>query len=124
MEAGEQPIPLYTTSGNLGGFLSYPYIFNPQGEWIGWITEDRQVYSVHGQYVGWLSEDLRILSKSIREFNIPRRTPPPPPNRLIPPASVPLPPMMAELAIGVVDVLDEALELLPTLDAFTASDEA
>lgn len=115
--------PIYTTSGNLGGFLQPPYIFNPQGEWIGWVTADKRVYSVHGQYVGWLNNDLRILSKRMHEFNSPRQTPPPPPGRLVPPASVPLPPMMSELAIGVIDVLDENPELMPTLDAYAETDE-
>ena len=124
MERELRPIPIYTTSGNLGGFLLLPYIFNPQGEWIGWVTADWQVYSVHGQYVGWLNKDLRILSKRMREYSYPRQTPPPPPPRLRPPATTPLPPMMAELAIGVIDVLDECPELLPTLDAYAEADEA
>ena len=56
-------IAIFTTRGDVGGFLSYPYIFNRDGEWIGWVNEQKQVYSVHGHYAGWLSSDPRILRK-------------------------------------------------------------
>ena len=117
------PIPLYTTSGATGGFLLYPYIFNAVGEWIGWATLDKQVYSVFGQYVGWFSQDWRILRRRTEEFDRPQGTPPPAPARFIPPAIVPLPPLMAELKYETVDVLDEMPDLLPTLDAFAFSDD-
>jgi len=116
MLAPKKLIPLYTWRGELGAFLAYPYIYNPGGEWIGWVTADRRVYSVHGQYVGILTDELRILRK--REFgtSIPRRKPPPAPPPLRPPARVPLSPPMPEVAIHMIDVLDESPDLLPVVD--------
>ena len=111
----ETLIPIYSTRGDVAAFLSYPYIFDRLGEWIGWVTPDRQVYSVHGHYVGWLSKDPRILRKLAGDSLI-QLTPPTPPKRIQIPAVVPLAPMMAELSYGVVDVLDEALEYMPSLD--------
>lgn len=117
------PIPLYTSSGRLGGFLVYPYIFNPGGEWIGFVTPTRQVYSIPGRLVGWLSKDLRILGKRNRESGGPKQKAPAPPGRFIPPAIVPLAPLMAELTYDVMDVLEEDPDLLPTQDAFAYEDD-
>lgn len=110
-------IPIYTSRGDLGAFLLYPYIYNVRGEWIGWVGSDRSVYSVHGNYVGMLSKDPRILRK--REWTIdtkPHKQPPPPPPPIRPPAHVPLAPLMAEVKLNMIDVLDEAPELMPPID--------
>jgi hypothetical protein len=111
-------IPIYTTRGDLGAFLIYPYLYNYQGEWIGWVTPDRRVYSVHGQYVGWLSEDPRILRKrsETEAYEEARHTIPAPPPPIHPPSRVALPKMMPELPYGVLDVLEERPELLPSPD--------
>ena len=109
-------IAIYITSGDVGGFLSYPYIYNRQGEWIGWVTPERQVYSVHGSYVGYLSDEPRIIRKQSSGHLKPRRTPPPRPENIRPPAVVPLPPLMPEIPIGSVDVLEELPDLLPSTD--------
>ncbi len=108
-------IPIYSSNGEIGAYLSYPYIFNRMGEWIGWATTDRQVYSVHGLYVGWMTEEPRILRKKSGEA-LSRQTPPPEPPHLLIPAVVPLVPLLAELSFGVIDVLNEAPELLPVID--------
>lgn len=123
MPASIRPIPLYTTSGDLGGFLLYPHIFNSQGDWIGWVTADKQVYSVHGLYVGWLSKDFRILRQRTLDRNHPQQNPPPEPARFRPPAQVPLPPMMAEISSSTIDVLEERPDLLPTRDSFAFTDD-
>jgi len=47
-------IPIYTSRGEAEAFLVFPYIFNRTGEWIGWVTPKREVYSVLGYYVGAL----------------------------------------------------------------------
>lgn len=117
-------IPIYTTSGNTGGFLVYPYLFDAVGEWIGWVGDDRLVFSVFGQYVGWMNLDFRILRRRADDFRHPNRTPPARPAKFYPPATVPLPPMMAELKFETVDVLDEMPELLPVYDAFSLPEEA
>ncbi len=57
-------IPIYTSRGDAEAFLCYPYLFNRLGEWIGWVTSDKHVYSVLGIYVGELTTEPRILRKT------------------------------------------------------------
>ena len=109
-------IPIYTSRGDLGAYLVYPYLYNPQGEWIGWVTPERDVYSVLGNYVGWVSKDPRILRKRSYDFSKPTRQPPSPPRQIQVPASVPLPRMMAEITITTIDVLEDEPERLSTVD--------
>ena len=109
-------IPIYTTPGDLGAYLSYPYLFNTQGEWIGWVEPDRDVYSVLGNYVGYLTKDPRILRKRSFDFSKPRKTPPARPNRIPVPVSSPLAPLMSEISYSEIDVLEEEPERLSTLD--------
>ena len=112
-----RPIPIYTTKGDYEAFMKYPMIFNLSGEWIGFVTANREVYDVRGTYVGWLSDDPRILRKRSYNFDKPKLTPPPQPNGRAPvPARAPLPPMMAELSYDTIDVLQEDPDLLPTPD--------
>jgi hypothetical protein len=110
-------IPIYTTSGDVGAYLLYPYIYNQQGEWIGWISPERKVYSVLGQYVGEMNKDPRILRRREVYSDEPRREPPPPPPPIRPPAYSPLPPQMAEVALNTIDVLEEAPHMLPSSDS-------
>lgn len=110
-------IPIYSSRGDVEAFLVYPYIYSRYGEWIGWVSNDRNVYSVHGHYVGWLSDDRRILRKQSDGYGKERIDIYPPPKLMIAlPANTPLAPMMAELKIGVIDVLEDAPELLPSID--------
>jgi hypothetical protein len=109
-------IPIYTTRGDVGAVLDYPYLYSPVGEWIGWVSENRQVYSVHGNYVGLLSRDWRILRTRAYDFGQPDCEPPIRPVPIRPPAHFPLPPMMAELALNMIDILDEMPDLLPSID--------
>ena len=108
-------IPIYTTKGDVGAFLSASYIFDRCGEWIGWVDQDRQVFSVHGHHIGWLTQEPRILRKISGDY-ISRRTPLTIPPRITIPPTVPLAPLLAELTYGTIDVLDDAPELLPALD--------
>ena len=41
-------VPVYNSHGDAEAYLDYPYLHNKMGEWIGWVTADRQVYSVLG----------------------------------------------------------------------------
>lgn len=116
MPANQRLIPIYTTGGEVGAFLAYPYLYNRQGEWIGWVTPERQVYSVYGHYAGWLSDDPRILRKQSSGYFKPRLAPPQRPEPIRPPALLPLPPMMSELTMGINDVLEDFPELLPSVD--------
>ena len=108
--------PIYTSGGDVGGFLQYPYIFNRDGEWIGWVTSSQQVYSVHGVYVGWLTKEPRIIRKQSSGYLNPRLSPPPEPEPIKLPATLPLAPMMSELPAGTFDVLEDTPDLLPPKD--------
>jgi hypothetical protein len=109
-------IPVYTTKGDWSALMVFPFVFNTQGEWVGWVTPDRQVYDVDGLYVGWLTTDPRVLRRRTYDQPVPRKTPPVAPERIRPPATVPLPPMMADLPFENVDVLLEEPERLHTTD--------
>jgi hypothetical protein len=117
MNSKPRIIPVYTTSGDLGAYLVYPYLYNANGEWIGWVMETREVYSVLGHYVGWLSDDPRVLRKRAYNYSNPRIEPPPSQPRISVPVTVPLPPMMSELTYSTVDVLEEEPERLSTVDS-------
>jgi hypothetical protein len=109
-------IPIYTSRGDAEAFLCYPYLYNRNGEWIGWVTAKREVYSVLGFYVGELTAEPRILCKRITASLPPRRSPPPAPPHLNVPPTIPLAPLMADLRFGVMDVLLEEPRRLHTLD--------
>lgn len=109
-------IPIYTSQGDAEAFLQYPHLFNRLGEWIGWVTPQREIYSVMGYFVGTLTADPRIVRKRSEEEK-PRQSPPRPPGRITTPAQVPLAPMMQELTHSLVDVLAEEPERLHTLDS-------
>ena len=110
-------IPIYTSRGDAEAFLIYPYLYNPLGEWIGWATDDRQIYSVLGFYVGDLTAEPRIIRKRITAILKPRRKPPACPPHIAISATIPLAPLMSDLRFGMIDVLLEEPERLHTLDA-------
>ena len=110
-------IPIYTTHGDPEAFLQYPYLYNRNGEWIGFVTSNREVYSVLGEYVGTLTNDPRIVRKRSTSALRPRLDPPAAPKKLNLPANIPLAPMMPELNHSLIDVLGEMPERLHTTDA-------
>jgi hypothetical protein len=110
-------IPLYTSKGDVEAFLAYPYIHNRLGEWVGFVTPTREIYSVIGYYVGFLTDDKRIIRKRATNALKPRLNPPPSPGKVRPPATVPLAPMMRELTHSQIDVLLDEPERLHTLDS-------
>lgn len=109
-------IPIYTSRGDAEAFLAFPYLFNRSGEWIGWITPQRDVYSVMGNFVGVLTDDPRITRKRAEDELKPRLQPPPRPKKIVTPVSVPLARMMSDLPHSLVDVLQDDSERLHTLD--------
>ena len=117
MTTMRRPIPVYATNGEPSALLVYPYLFNLQGEWIGWVTPERDVYSTLGLYVGYLTDEPRILRKRSIDFTYPRKQVPQPPPHIFPPATLPLAPMMKELTYDTVDVLGECPEDLHTDDS-------
>jgi hypothetical protein len=110
-------IPIYTSRGDADAFLCFPYLHDRNGEWIGWVTAERQVYSVLGIFVGELSAEPRILRRRFTTTLMPRKLPPPRPPKLGVPATIPLAPLMADLRFGIMDVLLEEPQRLHTLDA-------
>lgn len=110
-------IPIYNTKGDADAFLLYPYLFNRTGDWIGFVTPQRDVYSVLGEYVGTLTNDPRIVSKRAMDETKPKLSPPPAPRRVQLPANIPLAPMMPELSHSLIDVLLDAPEKLHTVDS-------
>ena len=109
-------IPIYSSRGDAEAFLAFPYLFNRAGEWIGFISFQREVYSVLGYYVGTLTNDPRIVRKRSGEEK-PRLKPPQAPEPLRISAVVPLPKMMADLTQEIIDVLQDEPDRLHTLDA-------
>ncbi|MFO3796468.1 MAG: hypothetical protein ACK8QZ_04185 [Anaerolineales bacterium] len=97
-------------------FWSIP-IYDRLGEWIGWVTAERKVDSVLGRYVGYLIDGPRIVRRRATATLEPPLPPPPSPSRLLPPATVPLAPLMSELPYNLVDVLLEEPERLHTLES-------
>jgi hypothetical protein len=110
-------IPIYNTKGDADAFLLYPYLFNRTGDWIGFVTPAREVYSVLGEFVGTLTNDPRIVAKRAIDETKPRISPPPPPRKVQLPANIPLAPMMPELSHSLIDVLQEMPEKLHTVDS-------
>ncbi len=109
-------IPIYSSKGDADAFLEYPYLFSRHGDWIGFVTQGRDVYSVLGVYVGYLSNDRRILRKLSTATLKPRLAVPPPPAKVYPPATIPLAPLMSELTSSTIDVLMEEPGRLHPLD--------
>jgi len=110
-------VPIYTTRGEVRAFLVYPFLFNQNGEWIGWVAQSRDVFSVLGYYSGYLTSDPRILRKRSDDSAHSRLNPPKAPPRLKLPTTVPLARMMSEISHELVDVLEEEPERLHTSDA-------
>jgi hypothetical protein len=115
--SGYRIIPVYSSRGEVEVFLVFPYLFNRTGEWVGWVTPQREVYSVLGNYVGTLTSDPRIVRQRSDDMVRPRLNVTPPPGRLSTPANLPLAPMMSDLTHSLVDVLLEEPERLHTMDS-------
>src|SRR5512140_657771 len=109
-------IPIYNSKGDAGAFLEFPHLFNRSGEWIGFVTPKRDVYSVLGRYVGYLTNDPRILRRSSTAGLKPRMSVLPEPSKIYPPATIPLAPLMSELPRTIIDVLLEEPDRLHPLD--------
>jgi hypothetical protein len=109
-------IPVFSSRGDAEAFLVYPHLFNRMGEWIGFVTPQREVFSVLGCYVGNLTNDPRILRKRSMEDH-PRQRPPAAPAKIRIPSGNPLPKMMSDVSFEMVDVLQDQPELLHTLDS-------
>jgi len=110
-------IPIFSSRGETDAFLVYPNLFNRSGEWIGFVTSQRDVFSVLGVYVGTLTNEPRIIRKRATNALKPRLTPPPHPGRISVPATVPLAPLLSDLTHSLIDVLADEPERLHTIDS-------
>ena len=110
-------IPIFSSRGEVDAFLVFPHLFNRSGDWIGWVTPQREVYSVLGNYVGFLTNDPRIVRRRGDDAIRPRLKAPSRPRRIMTPAITPLAPLMSELINSLVDVLVEEPERLHTADS-------
>jgi hypothetical protein len=84
---------------------------------VGWVTPGKEVYSILGKYVGYVSNDHRILRQRYTEISKSDLIPPPHPKHVMPPATIPLAPLMSELLYSTVDVLLEEPGRLHTIDS-------
>jgi len=116
-------IPIYSSKGEAEAFLVFPYLFNRSGEWIGWITPKREVYSVIGYYVGTLTNDARIVRKRSEDEIRPRLKPPQSPGKIATPATLPLAPLMSDLTHSDIDVLQDEPQRLHTMDGGEMRDD-
>jgi len=116
-------IPIYNSQGEAEAFLAFPHVYNRNGEWIGWATPKREVYSVLGFYVGSLTNDPRIVRNRSGDLEKPNMKPPAYQGRITIPANVPLAPMMKELTHSLIDVLSEEPERLHTVDSGELRDD-
>jgi len=121
--SGQRIIPVYSSRGEVEAFLVFPYLFNRNGEWIGWVTAQREVYSVLGAYVGFLTNDPRIVRRRSEDHIRPRLKVSSPSGRLNTPATIPLAPLMSDLTHSLVDVLVEEPERLHTMDSGELRDD-
>lgn len=110
-------LPVFTTMGDYAAFLVYPYIFNLENGWIGFVSPDQDVYNIDGEYVGYMTDDPRILRKRSQASAKPNfPVPPPPPSKLKGPSSIGISPMMSDLGLDIDDVLQDEPERLYTRD--------
>jgi hypothetical protein len=106
-----KPVFIFDTHGDWQATKIGDFIYSSRGEYIGYI-ENTDVYKGDGEWVGRLSKDGRILRKRTeRRRELHPNPPPKPPKPEKMPGRAPLPPMMAELDYGTVDVLDEDPEV-------------
>ena len=110
-------IPVYTTKGDAEAFLVYPYLYNRNGDWVGFVSPKREVYSVIGYYVGTITNDPRIIRKRATSTLMQRLQPPPKPKKISLPATIPLAPLMGDLSPSFIDVLLDEPERLHTIDS-------
>ena len=103
----KRQIPIYTSAGDCLAYLSYPYVFDVNGDWIAFVTDDRNVYSVNGDYIGWITDDPRIVRTVSSNGFRNTKEPPVAPLRIKIKLSTSLAPMMSDLLNSQIDVLQD-----------------
>lgn len=51
---------IFNTQGEYVGFVRQSYLFDPAGNWLGFLKSDNEVYSTTGDFMGYLLQDDRI----------------------------------------------------------------
>ena len=62
---------IFNTSGEYVAFITGPYLFSPDCEWLGVITNGNEVFNPEGLYIGYLLEDDRI-ARDTRQYRVKR----------------------------------------------------
>jgi hypothetical protein len=97
---------IFDTAGEWHAAKVGNYIFDTTGEWVAFV-EGGEVWTTDGGWVGRLSRDGRIVRKRSAAPRPLREDIPAAPPKIKLPSHAPLPPMVAELNFGTVDVLEE-----------------
>ncbi|MBI5959201.1 MAG: hypothetical protein HY866_10730 [Chloroflexi bacterium] len=107
-----KPVFIFDTHGDWQATKIGDSIYSSRGEYIGFIENGIDIYKNDGEWVGRLSKDGRILRKRTeRRRELHSNPPPKPPKPEKMPGRSPLPPMMAELDYGTIDVLEDDPEI-------------
>ena len=103
---------IYRSNGDYFGFILNGYLFDTDGEYLGWVEDDDSVWRKDGEYFGWLTGENYILHnpKQIKPLARTPKIPPMPPDPpMAPPPRMPrIPPMYREDALDKFDHEDES----------------
>lgn len=106
-----KPFFIYDTPGDWQGVILNNAIFDPRGDYLGFIQEEKpelyEVYTASGEWIGSLIPDGRIVRKRTSDRRpllkkLPGKQPKPAPF----PSRAPLPPQTADLGFDKIDVLE------------------
>src|SRR4051794_31004439 len=88
---------IFNTAGKYVGFVANESLFDPSGNWLGFLRDGNRVYDPSGQFLGYLMEDDRV-ARLESEPPKPRVMPPPRPltplRPLAPLARLPMIPLL------------------------------
>ncbi|PJF27806.1 MAG: hypothetical protein CUN53_02655 [Phototrophicales bacterium] len=116
----KKPFFIYDTPGDWQGVVLSNFIFDPRGDYIGFIIEEKpevyDVYTASGEWIGYLIPDGRIVRKRTSDRRPLLKKLPPKPAKPNPfPSRAPLPPQTADLGFDRIDVLEWDPEIFKRL---------
>src|SRR6266508_4374766 len=71
---------IYDTSGRYVAFITDGHLFNPGGDWLGFIANGNEVYQHDGTFAGYVTGDDRVVRNRAEHYRS-RVSPPPRPLR-------------------------------------------
>jgi hypothetical protein len=106
-----KPFFIFDTPGDWQGVVMNNSIFDPRGDYLGFIQQDTpesyDVYTTSGEWIGYLIPDGRIVRKrSSTRKPLLKKLPPKPAKPANFPGRAPLPPQTADLGFDKIDVLE------------------